>query len=307
MSRCVLRFERSQVGANHTQRGVLERRAIVRRRRGMCVPLLSPTQPHPRDKCRTRATPRGARRVPASRARRGPKRPRAIVKIFFPEARRFAFPKWTHRVFSTRQSPRDADPTSPFPHVAKKKTNAHELNTPHPTLRCAAADPPFQEITMPALSPTMTQGSVAEWKVEAGAKVSAGDVIADIETDKATMALESMEDGTSRRSSCPRARRTYRWARWSPSWSRRQSTARSSLTTCPPREPPPPPPPPPPPRPPHPRRPRCLQPLPPRLRLRLPARPPARGSSPAPGRARWRRRRASRSNASRAPARTAAS
>ena len=48
---------------------------------------------------------------------------------------------------------------------------------------------------MPALSPTMTQGSIAEWKVEAGAKVSAGDVIADIETDKATMALESMEDG----------------------------------------------------------------------------------------------------------------
>ena len=48
---------------------------------------------------------------------------------------------------------------------------------------------------MPALSPTMTQGNIAEWKVEAGAKVSAGDVIADIETDKATMALESMEDG----------------------------------------------------------------------------------------------------------------
>ena len=47
---------------------------------------------------------------------------------------------------------------------------------------------------MPALSPTMTQGNIAEWKVEAGAKVSAGDVIADIETDKATMALESMED-----------------------------------------------------------------------------------------------------------------
>ena len=48
---------------------------------------------------------------------------------------------------------------------------------------------------MPALSPTMTQGNVAEWKVSPGDKVSAGDVIADIETDKATMALESMEDG----------------------------------------------------------------------------------------------------------------
>ena len=56
-------------------------------------------------------------------------------------------------------------------------------------------DPPYQEITMPALSPTMTQGNIAEWKVAAGDKVNAGDVIADIETDKATMALESMEDG----------------------------------------------------------------------------------------------------------------
>ena len=51
----------------------------------------------------------GRERLPAERvasprrARRGPKRPRAIVKIFFPEARRFAFPKWTHRVFA-RQS-----------------------------------------------------------------------------------------------------------------------------------------------------------------------------------------------------------
>ena len=48
---------------------------------------------------------------------------------------------------------------------------------------------------MPALSPTMTQGNIAEWKVSAGDKVNAGDVMADIETDKATMAMESMEDG----------------------------------------------------------------------------------------------------------------
>ena len=80
----------------------------------------------------------GRERLPAERvasprrARRGPKRPRAIVKIFFPEARRFAFPKWTHRVFWTRQSPRNADPTSPFPHVAK--TNVHEHPAPHATL-----------------------------------------------------------------------------------------------------------------------------------------------------------------------------
>ena len=48
---------------------------------------------------------------------------------------------------------------------------------------------------MPALSPTMTHGAVAEWKVKEGQTIAAGDVLADIETDKATMALESMEDG----------------------------------------------------------------------------------------------------------------
>ena len=48
---------------------------------------------------------------------------------------------------------------------------------------------------MPALSPTMTQGNIAEWKIKEGDAIAAGDVVADIETDKATMALESMEDG----------------------------------------------------------------------------------------------------------------
>ena len=48
---------------------------------------------------------------------------------------------------------------------------------------------------MPALSPTMTHGNIASWKIAEGARVSAGDVLADVETDKATMALESMEDG----------------------------------------------------------------------------------------------------------------
>jgi pyruvate/2-oxoglutarate dehydrogenase complex dihydrolipoamide acyltransferase (E2) component len=41
----------------------------------------------------------------------------------------------------------------------------------------------------------MTHGAVAEWKVTEGQTIAAGDVLADIETDKATMALESMEDG----------------------------------------------------------------------------------------------------------------
>ncbi len=50
-------------------------------------------------------------------------------------------------------------------------------------------------ITMPRLSDTMEQGTVVKWHVNTGDSVSTGDVIADIETDKATMELESFDDG----------------------------------------------------------------------------------------------------------------
>ncbi len=52
------------------------------------------------------------------------------------------------------------------------------------------------EITMPKLSDTMTEGTLVTWKKKKGDKVSTGDVIAEIETDKATMEWESPEDGT---------------------------------------------------------------------------------------------------------------
>ena len=45
-------------------------------------------------------------------------------------------------------------------------------------------------ILMPALSPTMTEGKVAKWYKNVGDSIVAGDIIADIETDKATMELE---------------------------------------------------------------------------------------------------------------------
>ena len=51
-------------------------------------------------------------------------------------------------------------------------------------------------ITMPALSPTMEEGNLAKWLVKEGDEVSAGDVIAEIETDKATMEVEAVEEGT---------------------------------------------------------------------------------------------------------------
>ncbi|MBV2361316.1 pyruvate dehydrogenase complex dihydrolipoamide acetyltransferase [Thalassococcus sp. CAU 1522] len=52
------------------------------------------------------------------------------------------------------------------------------------------------EILMPALSPTMEEGTLAKWLVQEGDTVSAGDVIAEIETDKATMEFEAVDEGT---------------------------------------------------------------------------------------------------------------
>jgi pyruvate dehydrogenase E2 component (dihydrolipoamide acetyltransferase) len=50
-------------------------------------------------------------------------------------------------------------------------------------------------ITMPALSPTMEEGNLAKWLVKEGDKVAPGDVIAEIETDKATMEVEAVDEG----------------------------------------------------------------------------------------------------------------
>lgn len=52
------------------------------------------------------------------------------------------------------------------------------------------------DILMPALSPTMEEGNLAKWLVKEGDSVSSGDVIAEIETDKATMEVESIDEGT---------------------------------------------------------------------------------------------------------------
>ena len=51
------------------------------------------------------------------------------------------------------------------------------------------------EILMPALSPTMEEGTLAKWHVREGDEVRTGDVIAEIETDKATMEIEAIDDG----------------------------------------------------------------------------------------------------------------
>src|SRR5690349_9265053 len=51
-------------------------------------------------------------------------------------------------------------------------------------------------VLMPALSPTMTEGKLAKWHVKVGDKVTSGQVICEIETDKATMEVEAVDEGT---------------------------------------------------------------------------------------------------------------
>src|ERR1700686_2863286 len=52
------------------------------------------------------------------------------------------------------------------------------------------------EVLMPALSPTMEKGNLAKWLKKEGDAVKSGDIIAEIETDKATMEVEAADEGT---------------------------------------------------------------------------------------------------------------
>ena len=62
-------------------------------------------------------------------------------------------------------------------------------------LRRLSTLPPYQLLPLPSLSPTMQSGNIATWKLKAGDSFSAGDVLAEIETDKATVDYESVDDG----------------------------------------------------------------------------------------------------------------
>ncbi len=52
------------------------------------------------------------------------------------------------------------------------------------------------EVLMPALSPTMEKGNLAKWLKKEGDSIKSGDIIAEIETDKATMEVEATDEGT---------------------------------------------------------------------------------------------------------------
>lgn len=65
----------------------------------------------------------------------------------------------------------------------------------HRTFVSTASQSEARNFTMPAMSPTMTEGNIASWKVKEGESFSTGDVLLDIETDKATMDVEAQDDG----------------------------------------------------------------------------------------------------------------
>src|SRR5262249_47261627 len=73
---------------------------------------------------------------------------------------------------------------SPIP-PSSTPTSTSDRNAPMPT-----------PILMPALSPTMEKGNLAKWLKKEGDAVKSGDVIAEIETDKATMEVEAVDEGT---------------------------------------------------------------------------------------------------------------
>ena len=73
------------------------------------------------------------------------------------------------------------------------------------------------EVLMPALSPTMEEGTLAKWLVKEGDEVSSGDLLAEIETDKATMEFEAVTKARSARSWWPRGQKPSRSTALSPS------------------------------------------------------------------------------------------
>lgn len=81
--------------------------------------------------------------------------------------------------------------------AAQPKPSAPPAQSAASTSGSAKTTPtvPFTVLNMPALSPTMSEGSIVSWKKKVGDKIKAGDALAEIETDKATVTFEATEDG----------------------------------------------------------------------------------------------------------------
>ncbi|WP_293920949.1 biotin/lipoyl-containing protein, partial [Sphingobium sp. UBA5915] len=77
------------------------------------------------------------------------------------------------------------DPANGWKHGHKWRPPDNEEEAPHMS----------KKIQMPALSPTMEEGTLAKWLVKEGDEVKSGDILAEIETDKATMEVEAIDEG----------------------------------------------------------------------------------------------------------------
>ncbi|KAL3523536.1 hypothetical protein ACH5RR_016370 [Cinchona calisaya] len=80
--------------------------------------------------------------------------------------------------------------------TSKKSMNNEEREEEKDSLKANTSElPPHFVLGMPALSPTMSQGNIAKWRKQEGDKIEVGDVLCEIETDKATLEFESLEEG----------------------------------------------------------------------------------------------------------------
>ncbi|KAL2555566.1 Dihydrolipoyllysine-residue acetyltransferase component 1 of pyruvate dehydrogenase complex [Forsythia ovata] len=83
----------------------------------------------------------------------------------------------------------------PFPMVGGVYDISSKLKLQSGVRNYSSSEPPHLVIQMPALSPTMSQGNIAKWRKKEGDKIEVGDVICEIETDKATVEFECLEEG----------------------------------------------------------------------------------------------------------------
>lgn len=85
---------------------------------------------------------------------------------------------------------------APTPQAAPAPTPAAAPSPPTPSVQAPGSSyPTHMQVVLPALSPTMTMGTVQRWEKKVGEKLSEGDLLAEIETDKATIGFEVQEEG----------------------------------------------------------------------------------------------------------------
>ncbi|EPQ01843.1 Dihydrolipoyllysine-residue acetyltransferase component of pyruvate dehydrogenase complex, mitochondrial [Myotis brandtii] len=88
------------------------------------------------------------------------------------------------------------DSAAPTPQAAPAPTPAVTSSPPTPSAQAPGSSfPTHMQVLLPALSPTMTMGTVQRWEKKVGEKLSEGDLLAEIETDKATIGFEVQEEG----------------------------------------------------------------------------------------------------------------